>query len=884
MRRFCLLGLLILLPVAAEAAVLTRGPYLQLGTESGIILRWRTDAPTDSQVLYGDGPSNLSNTELVGASTTEHEVPIAGLAAATRYYYSVGSSTEVLAGGDANHYFDTSPLAGSAAQTRIWVLGDMGTGTSAAAAVRDAFLAYPASDETDLVLLLGDNAYDDGLDSEYQAGIFDMYPSVMRTRVFWPAFGNHDGHSADSATESGPYYDNFTLPRAGEAGGVGSGTEAYYSFDYANIHFVCLDSYDSDRSPSSDMLTWMVQDLAATSQDWIIAYWHHPPYSKGSHDSDSETELVDMRENAVELLEDAGVDLVLTGHSHAYERSFLIDGHYGDSTSFAGSMQIDAGDGREAGDGAYDKAAMPHQGAVYVVAGTSAKTGGGSLDHPAMFLSLSELGSMILDVSGNRLDAVFLRDDGTTPDHFTILEGPDLFGPHLVAATGTSATTVEVEFNEPLTEATAEDVENYSVESGALVLSATLLGDHRTVELGVTTLSMGVSYLLEVSGVTDVAANPLDPAEQAPFSWLDPATVSFQDGVSPDAGYAGTRDTYLEQAAADTNQGAATALLVDGDDGGGSDLISLVRWDLGTIPTGAMVDGASIEIDVFNASSDSYELYKLLVPWAEDEATWNESATGVAWASAGASGAGDRGGDVLGVVHAGATGPYAVVLNAAGVAAVQGWVADPSSNHGLALADSDENDGLDFSSREAAVAGTRPKLTVTYHEPAVPDVEPPSIPAALQVTGVGADFVHLGWQASTDNVVVAFYVVYRDGGEIGSTTGTTYSDLTVAPDSLYDYQVEAVDPSGNPSGLSTSVPAMTPDACAAADGDTLLLEMDTVNDERLYEVCTAITLQNDYAVAAPGALTLRTGGSALFGSGFSVGLGGSLTVEIDPGL
>jgi hypothetical protein len=296
------------------------------------------------------------------------------------------------------------------------------------------------------------------------------------------------------------------------------------------------------------------------------------------------------------------------------------------------------------------------------------------------------------------------------------------------------------------------------------------------------------------------------------------------------------------------------------------------------------VDGASIEIDVFNASADSYPLYALLVPWAEDEASWNEAASGLAWASTGASGAGDRGTDVLGVVHAGSTGVHAFALNSAGVAVVQGWVADPSSNQGLALADSNESDGLDFSSREAAVAGARPRLTVTYHVPAAPDEEPPSVPAALEVTGVGTDFVNLGWQASTDNVLVAFYVVYRDGAEIGSTTATTYSDLTVAPASMYDYQVEGVDPSGNPSGPSASVPALTLDACTAADGDALLLELETVSGERVYEVCSAITLQNDYVVVAPGFLTLRAGGGVLFGNGFSVGLGGSLTVEIDPGL
>ena len=50
--------------------------------------------------------------------------------------------------------------------------------------------------------------------------------------------------------EHGPDYDIFTLPKQGEAGGVASGTEAYYSFDYANVHFVCLES--SEGRPLAD--------------------------------------------------------------------------------------------------------------------------------------------------------------------------------------------------------------------------------------------------------------------------------------------------------------------------------------------------------------------------------------------------------------------------------------------------------------------------------------------------------------------------------------------------------------------------------------------------------------------------------------------------------
>ena len=101
-----------------------------------------------------------------------------------------------------------------------------------------------------------------------------------------------------------------------------------------------------------------------------------------------------MRQNVLPILEAGGVDLVLTGHSHSYERSFLIDGHYGTSGTWSTATHaLDAGDGRTTGggDGAYTKPAggpTPHQGAVYVVAGSSAKLTAGALDHPAMFTSI----------------------------------------------------------------------------------------------------------------------------------------------------------------------------------------------------------------------------------------------------------------------------------------------------------------------------------------------------------------------------------------------------------------------------------------------------------------------------------------------------------------
>jgi len=344
----------------------------------------------------------------------------------TAYYYAVGTSAAALAGDDADHVFVTAPATGTSAPTRVWVLGDSGTADANAAAVRDAYYDFSAGAYTDLVLMLGDNAYNSGTDSEYQTAVFDFYPEVLRQTSLWTTLGNHDGASASSATQTGPYYEIFTLPAAAEAGGVASGTEAYYSFDYGDIHFVCLDSHDSDRSAGGAMLTWLEDDLAATDAAWVIAFWHHPPYSKGSHDSDSESRLVQMRENALPILEAYGVDLVLGGHSHAYERSFLLDGHYGGSATLTADMILDSGDGDAAGDGAYAKATAgmgAREGAVYVVAGSSGKISGGALNHPAMFTSLNELGSLVLDIDGDTLEATFLNETAGTSDTFTIQKG-----------------------------------------------------------------------------------------------------------------------------------------------------------------------------------------------------------------------------------------------------------------------------------------------------------------------------------------------------------------------------------------------------------------------------------------------------------------------------
>ncbi len=413
---------------ATGAALVTRGPYLQSGAPDAITVRWRTDEATDSRVRVGPAPGALADAAYDATLTTEHELRVSGLAPETHYAYAVGSSSAVLAGDDASAWFDTPPPAGASRPTRIWVLGDSGLPGPAQSRVRDAYATFTGSTPTDVWLMLGDNAYTVGSDVDYTNGVFIPYAPFLRTHVLWPTRGNHDLLYAGPAND---YYDLFTMPTAAEAGGMPSGSEAWYSFDHGDVHFVCLDSEGSDRSPTGAMLTWLEADLAATARTWVIAFWHHPPYTKGSHNSDivadSGGRMRDMRENALPVLEAAGVDLVLGGHSHAYERSFLVDGHYGLSGTLLPSMILDAGDGQRGSGGAYAKGTgspAPHAGEVVAVAGSSAQASGGTLNHPAMARSLNVLGSLVIDVHGDELDAVFLDDLGAVRDSFAIVKGP----------------------------------------------------------------------------------------------------------------------------------------------------------------------------------------------------------------------------------------------------------------------------------------------------------------------------------------------------------------------------------------------------------------------------------------------------------------------------
>jgi len=185
--------------------------------------------------------------------------------------------------------------------------------------------------------------------------------------------------------------------------------------------------------------------------------------------------------------------------------------------------------------------------------------------------------------------------------------------------------------------------------------------------------------------------------------------VSFQSGAN---GYTGATDTKIRSTNTNTNYGSSTNLEVDGS----PDYATLLKWNLSSIPAGKIVTAVSITVNITNVSSQLYEIYALRRAWSESSATWNQASSGVNWGTAGAnSTTSDRESTVLGAMSSSSTGLRTFSLNSSGIAKVQSWIDNPSSNHGFVIMDYVNNsDGLDFSSRETSTVSNRPKITITY--------------------------------------------------------------------------------------------------------------------------------------------------------------------------
>jgi hypothetical protein len=158
------------------------------------------------------------------------------------------------------------------------------------------------------------------------------------------------------------------------------------------------------------MFTWAEADLAdarARGKRWRFVYMHHPPYTRGTHDSTAEPDLIALHDHLVPLFSAQGVDLVMTGHSHVYERSFLVKDD--------AVLQPDPSD--------YAKIGSP-DGTIYLVSGCGGRPAPARLDHPLMARSPGNVaGFSLIDVSWSEVRGRFVQSDGSTTDPLHAAQG-----------------------------------------------------------------------------------------------------------------------------------------------------------------------------------------------------------------------------------------------------------------------------------------------------------------------------------------------------------------------------------------------------------------------------------------------------------------------------
>ncbi len=310
-------------PEIVDATALWRWPYLESATQTSVRVAWTTTTSGGRGVVrFSTDPAGTfteveAAAELFDTARTEmdddyvaYDATITGLQPNTAYCYEIVEDGVVLA---RNLRFDTA-WTGTERPVRMLVLGDSGDGSPDQLAVRDAFM----DTEFDIFLHVGDMAYNSGRYDEFEANFFEPYQELMHRVPVFPTIGNHEYGTADGQPYRDVYHNLENIPRADDR-------ELYYSFDYGNIHFLSLDSnpqmlvpiyLDTNGRITDDMFDWMLADLAASDADWNIVITHHPFFSSSERGI-----RVQNVERFRSLLEEGGVDLILAGHDHHYERS-----------------------------------------------------------------------------------------------------------------------------------------------------------------------------------------------------------------------------------------------------------------------------------------------------------------------------------------------------------------------------------------------------------------------------------------------------------------------------------------------------------------------------------------------------------------------------------
>jgi predicted phosphodiesterase len=199
-----------------------------------------------------------------------------------------------------------SPTASQKLVLRFVAIADTGGGNRAQYAVADAMVQYHQKNPYNLVVMAGDNIYDNGEMEKIKAVFEDPYQALLKQGVrFQACLGNHDIRTQNG--DGQVQYPLFNMKGR------------YYTFREQSVQFFVLDT--NTNVDWKTQLTWLEQELSRSDAPWKIVYGHHPIYSSGHYGTDRA-----MVKRLTPLFKQYRVQLYINGHEHHYERTQSIDG------------------------------------------------------------------------------------------------------------------------------------------------------------------------------------------------------------------------------------------------------------------------------------------------------------------------------------------------------------------------------------------------------------------------------------------------------------------------------------------------------------------------------------------------------------------------------
>jgi len=273
--------------------------YLQAVTSDSVYVMAESQSTDPLIVVYGPTISYGSSATTISTMPTTggtfiHRIALTGLTPNTTYYYRLGSHS---------NSFNTAVNSGSS--FRFAWMADCRTGT----AIHDSIAALILTAAPRFSLYGGDLCDDGGSYNIYKDQFFRPNQVALAAQVpFFNATGNHEKWGTNTKA--------FTLAPVSA-----SGNQGYYSFDYGDLHVVVMNYMEEGGyAAGSPQYNFIASDLAATTKPWKIVICYSPAYVSGGHGEDA-----DMITLTTNIFEPYGVDLVLAGHDHFYQRNFVND-------------------------------------------------------------------------------------------------------------------------------------------------------------------------------------------------------------------------------------------------------------------------------------------------------------------------------------------------------------------------------------------------------------------------------------------------------------------------------------------------------------------------------------------------------------------------------